>query len=189
MGTKRIFLTDEPNEYYVKYKDRQQLKDILDKFFDDFYTEVYIYHPDLNELFKNFKVFFTYLESAGGIVFNKYGQVLLIRKNSVWDLHKGKIEKGETPEDAAIREVHEECGLDNLFIVQHIKDTYHIFKRSGKKFLKKTYWYKMIYKGYKEPKPLKSEGITKIQWFDTDKLDQVFQFMHPNLVPLLKQVI
>ncbi len=189
MGTKRIFLSDEPNEYYIKYKDRKQLKELLDKFFDDFYTEIYIYHNDLNELFKNFKVFFTYIESAGGIVFNKYGQLLVIRKNSVWDLPKGKIEKGETPEDAAIREVKEECGLDSLTIIQHIKDTYHIFSRGEKRFLKKTYWYKMLYKGYKEPQPLKAEGITEIRWIDPENVNQVFQYMHPNLIPLLKLVI
>ncbi len=189
MGTRKIFLTDEFDEYYIKYKDRKQLKDLLDKFFEGFYTEIYIYHNDLNELFKNFKVFFIYVESAGGLVFNREGKLLLIRKNSVWDLPKGKIEKGETPEDTAIREVKEECGLDNLFILRHIRDTYHIFTRHNKRFLKKTYWYQMIYKGGKEPKPLKAEGITEIRWIDPAELDKIYNFMHPNLVPLIKEVI
>ncbi len=190
MGNKKIVLTDEPNEYYIKFKDRKQLKDLLDKFFEGFYTEIYIYHPDLNELFKNFKIFFTYVESAGGIIFNTKGQILFIRRTSIWDLPKGKLEKGETPEDAALREVKEECGLDDhLIILQHIKDTYHIFLRSNKKYLKKIYWFKMLYKGNKEPQPLKTEGITEIRWFDPGELDKILDFTYPNIIPLIKEVI
>ncbi len=190
MANKKIILTDEPNEYYIKFKDRKQLKDLLDKFFEGFYTEIYIYHPDLNELFKNLKVFFTYIESAGGIIFNTQGQILFIRRASIWDLPKGKLEKGETPQDAALREVKEECGLDDhLIILQHIKDTYHIFKRSDKKFLKKIYWFKMLYKGDKEPQPLKAEGITDIRWFDPGELDKILNYTYPNIIPLIKEVI
>ena len=36
---------------------------------------------------------------------------LFILRNVVWDIPKGKLEKGETPELAAVREIEEECGL------------------------------------------------------------------------------
>ncbi|MCM8812974.1 MAG: NUDIX hydrolase [Candidatus Omnitrophica bacterium] len=54
--------------------------------------------------------------SAGGIVARRGAQgwelVLITRKNrSVWCLPKGKIEPGETPEQAALREVFEETGV------------------------------------------------------------------------------
>ncbi len=189
MGNRHIYLTDEYDEYYIKFKDRKQLKDLLDKFFEGFYTEIYIYHPDLNELFKNFKLFFTYIESAGGIIFNDKGEILFIRHTTVWDLPKGKIEKGETPEDAALREVKEECGLDDhLIIIQHLKDTYHIFIRNNKRFLKKIYWYKMLYRGNKEPQPLKSEGITEIKWVAPEDLDKIFDITYPNIISLVKEI-
>jgi 8-oxo-dGTP diphosphatase len=53
-------------------------------------------------------------ESVNGIVFSQDRQhVLLIKRRDVpvWVLPGGGIEKGETPEDAAIREVEEETGL------------------------------------------------------------------------------
>jgi 8-oxo-dGTP pyrophosphatase MutT (NUDIX family) len=49
--------------------------------------------------------------SAGGIVFHE-GQLLLIeaRRTSRWQLPKGHLERGETPQQAAVREIQEETG-------------------------------------------------------------------------------
>lgn len=54
--------------------------------------------------------------SAGGLVFNKDNEVAIIARRSrsghlEWCLPKGHIEKGETPEQTAVREVHEETGI------------------------------------------------------------------------------
>lgn len=54
--------------------------------------------------------------SAGGLVFNEKGEVAVIARHSrsghlEWCLPKGHIEKGETPEETAVREVHEETGI------------------------------------------------------------------------------
>jgi mutator protein MutT len=54
--------------------------------------------------------------SAGGLVFDDQGRVALIARHSrnghlEWCLPKGHIEKGETPEQTAVREVHEETGI------------------------------------------------------------------------------
>lgn len=54
--------------------------------------------------------------SAGGLVFNKDNEVAIIARHSrsghlEWCLPKGHIEKGETPEQTAVREVHEETGI------------------------------------------------------------------------------
>lgn len=57
--------------------------------------------------------------SAGGLVVNKSGeQGLLIgridkRGRMLWSLPKGHIEEGESPEQAAIREVLEETGINS----------------------------------------------------------------------------
>lgn len=55
--------------------------------------------------------------SAGGVVYKKSAgavKVALIAKKgkTVWCLPKGKIEKAETAEDAAVREIREETGLE-----------------------------------------------------------------------------
>ena len=51
--------------------------------------------------------------SAGAVVMNREGHALLLRKagEATWVLPKGTLEPGETDEEAAVREVHEETGL------------------------------------------------------------------------------
>lgn len=53
--------------------------------------------------------------SAGGLVFDDKGRVALIREHKNgerrWTLPKGRLEPGETLEEAALREVHEEAGV------------------------------------------------------------------------------
>jgi 8-oxo-dGTP pyrophosphatase MutT (NUDIX family) len=56
------------------------------------------------------------LTHAGGIVFRNSGQarqylVITSSRGTEWVLPKGHIEKGETPEAAAVREVREEAGV------------------------------------------------------------------------------
>ncbi len=187
-GKKIIHLTDHFEEYHIKFKDRAQLKDIVEKFLNGYYVEIYLYHNDIDDLFKNFKIFFNFIESAGGIVFNKYHQLLLIKKNGVWDLPKGKIDPGESPEETALREVAEECGLHSLTVVAQMPPTYHIFKRKDQYFLKKIYWFKMIYKGFAKPTPLRAENITEVRWVELDELDHIYSQMHPNLIPLISSL-
>ena len=54
--------------------------------------------------------------SAGGLVFDERGRVAILARHSrsghlEWCLPKGHIEKGETPQQTAVREVHEETGI------------------------------------------------------------------------------
>ncbi|WP_434734849.1 NUDIX hydrolase [Bifidobacterium sp.] len=54
--------------------------------------------------------------SAGGLVFDELDRVAIIARHSrsghlEWCLPKGHIEKGETPRQTAVREVHEETGI------------------------------------------------------------------------------
>ncbi|MGJ8744759.1 NUDIX hydrolase [Polaribacter sp.] len=106
---------------------------------------------------KNFKV----IAAAGGLVLNANEDILFIFRNGIWDLPKGRIEKGEAIETAAIREVEEECGIANLTIIQPLITTYHIFFQNGMK-LKKTYWFLMTSDYDKKLTPQTEEGITKV---------------------------
>ncbi|MEX2536016.1 MAG: NUDIX domain-containing protein [Trueperaceae bacterium] len=52
-------------------------------------------------------------EGAGGVVVNNEEKILLIRHyNGTWVFPKGHIDPGETPLEAALREVAEEAGVD-----------------------------------------------------------------------------
>ena len=56
---------------------------------------------------------------AGGVVFNPDGQVLLIRyADGAWTFPKGHIDPGETIPVAAVREVHEEGGVEARIILE-----------------------------------------------------------------------
>ncbi len=101
--------------------------------------------------------------AAGGLVFNEFEEILFIRRLGKWDLPKGKVEPKEGIEQAATREVEEECGLKNLAIVQKLTNTYHTYTLNGKPMLKTTHWYKMT-----TPKqdliPQTSEDISQAIW-------------------------
>ena len=106
------------------------------------------------------------IESAGGLVYNNKNQLLMIFRNGKWDLPKGKREVDENIKACAIREVEEECGVDNLKIISELQSTYHTYKLNGKAILKRTFWFKMntTYSG--ELIPQKEEGITKVEWIN-----------------------
>jgi 8-oxo-dGTP pyrophosphatase MutT (NUDIX family) len=105
---------------------------------------VTLYAPDVEKLFTDFKGHYKWLEAAGGLVYNEKGEILTIYRRGSWDLPKGKIDPGETPTQAGIREVREETGLNHLELGPELHITYHTYRlKNGKRVLKKTYWYRM----------------------------------------------
>ena len=107
------------------------------------FEKVVVFHHDLEELWAVFCKIFKIIEAAGGVVFNKKKEVLLIHRRGYWDLPKGKIDPGELPEEASIREVQEETGLSQITLGAHLANTWHTYRKKGKRILKKTYWYEM----------------------------------------------
>jgi 8-oxo-dGTP pyrophosphatase MutT (NUDIX family) len=62
------------------------------------------------------------MHSAGGIVLGEHGTIAMIRNRaeSLWFFPKGGIEDGETIEEAARREIHEEAGLSHLELIDDL---------------------------------------------------------------------
>ncbi len=123
-----------------------------------------IYTNKSLEVYKQLKKHFKLIKAAGGIVFNPNGELLLIKRLGLWDLPKGKIEPGEDQRLAAMREVHEECGLDFLGILNKIAYTYHAYFLKGRWILKLTTWYKMAAMGDTNVTPQLEENITEVKW-------------------------
>lgn len=105
---------------------------------------------------------FKIVKAAGGIV-TKGDDILWIHRLDKWDLPKGKIEKGEDREDAAVREVEEECNVI-VELVDKVCNTWHTYTLHKKRVLKKTYWYHMKCLDDSRMKPQKEEGIDRVEW-------------------------
>jgi 8-oxo-dGTP pyrophosphatase MutT (NUDIX family) len=119
---------------------------------------------DFEMAWTEFNQYFKSIVAAGGLVYNTEGQLLLIKRLGKWDLPKGKIDAGETVEEAAIREVEEECGINQLSIISKVTTSYHSYKLHGHRFIKVTHWFKMktLFDGVLIPQA--EESITEAIW-------------------------
>lgn len=138
-----------------------------------------------NILKKQFKV----IKAAGGIVFNEEGKLLLIKRLGKWDLPKGKIESGEDQRLAALREVHEECGLHFLGILEKHANTYHAYQLKGRWILKKTVWYRMAAWGDISVVPQTEEDITEVRWVDEAFVRQKDFDTYDSLKDLFRDIV
>lgn len=142
---------------------------------------LFIGFPNPDELFELFKSNYTTLDAAGGLVKNEKGAYLLIFRRGKWDLPKGKIETGEKTEHAAIREVIEETGINNLTIQKQLSTTYHTYLQNGLPFLKRTYWYSMKGSSVEQLIPQTEEDITKAEWVKKKDLQEYLENAYGNI--------
>lgn len=133
--------------------------------------------------------FYQTIEASGGLVWDQDGRLLVILRNGVWDLPKGKIEKGESEKRAAIREVSEECGIQSIELKELIQLTFHTYKQKKDKILKKTYWYEMICNDPMCVKPQLEEGITDIKWMNRDEIEEIKEGSYQNLQSLFNYAL
>ena len=116
---------------------------------------------DGNVIASAVKSVFRQAPAAGGVVMIE-NQFVAIERNGIPDLPKGHIEKGETPETAALREVEEETGITDLKITGELPDTWHCYLLNGNWTIKKTSWYVMTTSSGMKNIPQTEEGISKV---------------------------
>lgn len=136
---------------------------------------IFISSREKRELINYIKSKFKVIEAAGGIV-EKDGKLLLIYRRKVWDLPKGKLDKGETVTECAVREVEEETGV-KVKIDHEIDAVWHTYISRKKYILKKTHWFAMHCVDDQNMAPQKGEGIKKVEWMD---LEQVRKALHDS---------
>ncbi len=139
----------------------------------------------LNRFLDVFSSHFQSMDAAGGLVEDEHGRFLFIYNREKWTLPKGRIEWGESPEEAAIREVQEETGLSDLTIESPLMSALHTFQRGPRWVLKTTQWYKMHGKSAEELKPQKEEGIEAVVW----KSREEWIDMAPNVFPQIRDLM
>jgi ADP-ribose pyrophosphatase YjhB (NUDIX family) len=149
--------------YMGKKKLLKHYIDLLDKRSD--VQGVLLYSSNPEALWADFSSCFTLLEAAGGYVENAKGTLLVFFRRGMWDMPKGKIDPGETPEIAAVREVKEETGLQTVHRGAFLMHTWHTYTQKDQRILKKTWWYRMTTPDT-QVTPQTEEDIEEIRWVE-----------------------
>lgn len=191
VNDKPLFLTNQvekETDFKMFLLESVDIEQLIISMFNNKVKKAFLYHPDEKETLKKLKEKIPVAKAAGGLVYNKKGEVLFIFRNGKWDLPKGGIEKGEGIEDAAIREVEEETGVKNLKITQKLQKTYHVFKRNGSYKLKVTHWYEMKtdYKGKLQGQ--ENEGIEKVAWLNPEEIKEALTNSYENIKLLFENM-
>ncbi|MCU0473102.1 MAG: NUDIX domain-containing protein [Bacteroidales bacterium] len=174
-----VLISSEPDRLqkyglFHKFNDTKELYKIIADFqFDQKISALNIYGPDIKHIWKIFRIYFTEVGAAGGLVRHTSGRFLFIEKKGKLDLPKGHIEPGEEPETCALREVKEECGITGHSIVKPLEPSYHTYSWEGISYLKKTSWFLMKYDGEMVTEPQVKEGITSVEWLLPDEISKI----------------
>ena len=180
------YLSDTEPLLFIKYTSVTQIIKALKSSKN---SKVFLYHKDIDKLWKGFKKKFPIVEAAGGLVKRTDNKLLFIFRNDKWDLPKGGVEKKELIIDAAKREVKEETGVGDIIVQKKISETYHIFKK-GKRFrLKKTHWFKMSTTYMGKTRPQTEEGIEKTKWVSNKNIEDILNDAFENIRIIVLEVL
>ena len=151
--------------------DAELLCDFLPEWLDDRDPgDTFIHEVGENAVAAALNETFKMAPAAGGVVITD-GKIVSITRHNIPDLPKGHIEKGESPEQAALREVEEETGIGKLHIIKELPSTWHCYLEHEEWRLKRTYWYLMESEEAIQPKPQTEEGITEIKLIGNEEIE------------------
>jgi 8-oxo-dGTP pyrophosphatase MutT (NUDIX family)/RNA:NAD 2'-phosphotransferase (TPT1/KptA family) len=135
--------------------------------------------------------------AAGGIPFRRTAggafELALIRvarrRGVTWEVAKGKLEQGEPPEVAAVREVREETGYEGSLAVSLPLGRIHypFVTPDGAPRLKTVFLY--LLRAEHEGKafaPKLDEGVRAVEWFDVEEAIKLVS--HTSLRPVMQRV-
>jgi 8-oxo-dGTP pyrophosphatase MutT (NUDIX family) len=113
--------------------------------------------------------------SAGGVVLREIDSVphVLVIQDPYqnWGLPKGHLERGESTGDAALREVAEETGLEDLSLGTELA-TIDWYFRSGGRLIHKFCVFYLMRSEDGDPVPQTSEGITECIWVPVSDVEE-----------------
>lgn len=195
-GDKPVFLCDDinqelneilhhPDAVFVDEISGPAIKSLLHEIKKPEFHAGVLWHKDIEQLKKGFFKHFVLIEAAGGIVQNNKKELLFIYRLGKWDLPKGKMEKGEKPDECALREVEEETGVTNLKLKKKTGETYHTYDEFGKHILKTTHWYYMTCPAGQKLVPQTEEDITETKWISTKDIKEPVANTYPSIKDIL----
>ncbi len=167
--------------------DKQEIRAVYKLFYSSPRVKMLVLiNQNAKELYKSFSKLFNKIEAAGGLVRNENGEFLMIYRKGFWDLPKGKLDKGETLKECAVREVEEECGIKNISLEKKIGVTYHVYGNKKDLNLKPSHWYHMKVSGTPELIPQTEESIEKAQWVKSDDVPKLLKLAYPSIKEVFK---
>ena len=134
------------------------------------------------------KNIFRQAPAAGGVVIIDK-KFVAIERNGIPDLPKGHIEKGESPEVAALREVEEETGITDLEITKELPATWHCYLLDNQWTIKKTSWYLMKTASGMKNIPQTEEGISNVYLVDKKGVNEFEKNTFDSLKTLVPKII
>ncbi len=188
---KAFCLADQPlkNIKNIKIKDVNDLCFTLRNWLEEEAGEdICLTGLPADEMLRMVKEIYQFMKAAGGVVKNNEGKYLFIKRFGIWDLPKGKIEKGETPESAALREVEEETGINRLKIIRPLNDSWHIYPWKDNYTLKQTYWFLMESDFNGTLIPQTQEDITEAVWLTPEEAKEAIGSSYRSLRENLQEV-
>ena len=179
-----IILTEDKN-ISTKFKkinfEDVLISEITTQIFTNKLNGIYLVCNNLSACWKLFKASFKIQKAAGGKVLNVNNEVLFIYRFQKWDLPKGKLEKGESIEECALREVEEECGINKLQISSKMDTTYHIYEHKYRFVLKITYWFLMNTTFSGPLIPQEEEGIERVVFKNNLETKKALENTYENI--------
>lgn len=172
----------DPNAVEFHFKQPSDISALVEMFeLSSTLEKIYIPSAEPEECYKKICGEFREVNAAGGLVENRRGDYLLIKRDGLWDLPKGHQEAGEDIKVTALREVQEETGVDDLSLGDLICVTDHCYKRNGIWHLKHTWWYRMYYLKPLDLTPQTEEDITKAAWVAKSSLPPFLKNTYPSI--------
>lgn len=150
-------------------------------------SKIYIPSEETETTYRRLCSAFKEVNAAGGLVSNRRGDFLLIKRDEKWDLPKGHQEDREDIRVTALREVMEETGIKKLRLNELICTTDHCYKRDGVWHLKHTWWYDMLYTEPVDLTPQREEDISKAAWVAKSSLPPFLKNTYPSIAEVFKE--
>jgi ADP-ribose pyrophosphatase YjhB (NUDIX family) len=112
--------------------------------------------------------------SGGGVVVRDDKVVVVNQSNVSWSFPKGHVDEGETPLEAAKREIYEETGLKNLEFVKELGFIQRYLGGDDKSELKKIFMF--LFRTNQEVLKSIDPDNPEARWVEKDKVVDLLSY-------------